>query len=140
MLLAVQDAVLAKLAGITVPHASGTGASAVGVYDRRPTNTPMPFIGIDGHQATDHPATGVDAEVLRHVVTLAVWSDYKGQRQILEILAAMHAALHNTRLTLDVGQALSCRVSAQVSVRDPDDTHYRGTMTVDVIAAYESED
>lgn len=131
--LAIQKAVIAKLAGITAPGAQG-GTSDVPVYDHQPENAPFPFIVVSGQGVA--PLDTLDSLYSQHTIYLSVWSLYRGQRQALAIMGVIFERLHDTALALEEGESLLCRVTSQLMNREPDDITYQGAMTITVIAAH----
>ena len=105
----------------------------VPVWDHQPENTSIPFVTLGGHARV--AIDTLDAELGRHAVYLAVWSQYRGQRQVLAIMSEIRERLHNVMLSLESGECLLCRVTSQLSNPEPDDITYQGAMTITVIAA-----
>ncbi len=134
LLTPIQNAILAALAGMTAPAKTG-GTVAVGCYSDRPRDAAMPFVAIDGTSMT--PDDVMDADILRTSTVVSVWSEYPGHAQVNAILGAMRDRLHNATLALASGQSISCRVTALLTQREQDNVSYHGTMTIEVIAAFE---
>lgn len=84
----VDDSALAALLGVG------------GVFDRRMTGRPMPYLVIAEIETRDF---GPDAE--EHVLTIEAWSDAEGRREAQAIAAAARARLHDAALPL-AGAAL----------------------------------
>lgn len=131
--LAIQKAIIGKLAGITAPGAQG-GMATVPIYDHQPENAAFPFVVISGQGVA--PDDAYDALYSQHTIYLSIWSLYRGQRQALAIMSAIFDRLHNADLTLEAGESLLCRVTSQLTNREPDDITYQGAMTITVIAAH----
>ncbi|MEL6375052.1 MAG: DUF3168 domain-containing protein [Pseudomonadota bacterium] len=130
---AVQKAVHGALAGITAPGREEGAPVACPTYDHQPENAPFPFIVLSGQNVV--PDDTLDADGSIHTLYLSIWSQYRGQRQVLAIMASIADRLHNARLLLDVGCALSCRVRNRLTSREPDDITYQGAMTIQIIAS-----
>lgn len=129
---AVHKAIFEVMAGITAPAVSGPDVG-VPVYDHQPENVAFPFIVLSSQTVTPDD-TLAEAQAF-YTAYLSVWSLYRGQRQVLAILSAMRARLHNASLALDDGESLLVRVTSQATSREPDDITYQGSMTVTVTAA-----
>lgn len=133
--LAVQKALVAALAGISVVGIDGGGSDDVGVYDHVPERAAMPYVVLDNHLVT--PDDTLDAPLDVHVVYLSVWSQYRGTRQVLEIMQAVYDRLHNAALELESGEAVSCRVQSRTTSRDADDATFQGAVTIAIIAGHD---
>lgn len=131
--LELQKAIVSALQGMTAPSKSGAGTIAVGVHDDMPQDAPLPCVSLSGQAVADDDT--LDGEQTRHTIYLTVWSDYRGQRQVLHIMGEIKARLHNAHLDLDDGEAISCRVPNRVSTPEPDGITYQGAVTVEIIAA-----
>lgn len=137
--LALQKALNAALAGMTAPSAA-TGASAVtvGLVDHPAENAPWPLVILESHEtSSEGDAYEADATETEHTVEIAVWTQYRGSRQAQTILGQMYDRLHGVKLVLEAGQCLSCRVTRQLTNREPDGRTYQGTMTLTIITADE---
>lgn len=75
------------------------GHVGAAVYDYVPPGTPYPYVVI-GH-LTEVPDDLHDREGSDVTATLHIWSDATGTKEVNDILAAMDAALHHRRLTVD---------------------------------------
>jgi hypothetical protein len=117
----VQKAVYARLQPVLAAL-----SPAVAIYDAAPTGAAYPFVEFARHILNQ--ADGFDYEVTEDQITLAVYSDYAGQKQVLDILAAIRTELHDARLVLDTGQAISCRYQRADTARDQDGVTYTGTI------------
>ena len=134
LLTPIQNALLAALAGMTAPGKTG-GTVNVACYSDRPRDAGMPFVAVDGTSFV--PDDVMDADIVRTSTVLSVWSEYPGHAQVNAILGAMRDRLHYVTLVLSTGQSISCRVTALLTQREQDNVSYHGTMTIEVIAAFE---
>lgn len=134
--LALQKAVALALAGMTAPSET-TSAATVGVslVDHPPQNAAWPLVVLDDHIIGPAAQDTYDTPVYTHTLQLAVWSRYRGSRQVWAILAEMNERLHNARLVLEIGDCLSCRVTTRQCTREPDGTTYQGILTLTAIIA-----
>jgi len=117
--VAIQKAVYQKLS---------SALGAVIVYDSVPQETVMPYVSIDRVEvmASDYLASRKD----ERFVYLSVWSRYRGQKEVLDVLSVMDGAMHNAALNLENGHAVSCRVVRQNTSRDSDGLTFQGSMTL----------
>ncbi|MCF4166475.1 DUF3168 domain-containing protein [Zavarzinia compransoris] len=98
--LAVQQAVYARLAADT------DLAALIGtrLHDRRPEGGLFPHVVLG--EAEVFPDDSATRTGQLHVLTLHVWSRYRGRAEVKQILAVLAAAFH--RLPLDLGADLRC--------------------------------
>jgi hypothetical protein len=73
---------------------------AAGIFDRRLTGKPMPYLMIAEIATSDF---GPDAE--EHILTIEAWSDAEGRKEVQTIAARTKGLLHDTSLAL-VGATL----------------------------------
>ncbi|MFP4538728.1 MAG: DUF3168 domain-containing protein, partial [Dichotomicrobium sp.] len=121
--LAVQKAVVDALdAALDTP-----------VFDHVPQDQAMPFVSVAAQDIGD--ADTLTSRAWRHVLTLSVWSEHRGQKEVLEILAEIDGALHDAKLSLESGTAILARIVDSRSRADQDGKTYIGTVTlrVDVV-------
>lgn len=84
------------------------GTLSVPVLDYVPQAQSMPYVVIGTHAPT--PDDALDEMQTQHLVSLTVYSSYPGQKEVLEQLDAIKAALHRHALALETGAAIACRV------------------------------
>lgn len=115
---AIKDALASALSGVAA------------VYDYVPQGAAYPYVTIDRMDAVtdDFLASRKD----ERFVYLNVWSQYRGQKEVLEILSEMESALHQQRLFLQAGRSIACDVIRQNTRREPDNLTFMGNMTVRV--------
>lgn len=107
-----------------------SAALSVPVYDD-PEGGACPYVTIDAVEAREQDFL-VD-RLTRHLAYLTVWSTYAGKREVLQIAAAIHAALHREVLTLDAGEFVAMRIVDQRVIRDIDELTYMGNLTVELL-------
>lgn len=103
---------------------------SVPVYDGVPHSAPLPFVTIDSHLS-------IDADLLVERQTelstfLSVWSEQRGQAEVLDIMAEIDALLHQQKLPLDTGSIASLRVDDKSTRRDQDGETFSGRVTLRV--------
>lgn len=119
---ALQRAIYQRLsAELTVP-----------VFDAVPDDTLYPYVTIDREVAQNtSPISGRKRK--QRLIYLSVWSDHQGQAEVRRILNEIDAALDERHLSVDEGRAVSVRVIASDTNREPDGRTYMGSATVRVI-------
>jgi len=105
-------------------------ALSVPVFDHVPQDQPAPFVALDSQDIADRDTLRDRARA--HVLTISVWSQHRGQKQVLELLAEIDAALHDAKLALDTGVAVMARITDARSVLDADGLTYMGAVTLRV--------
>ena len=119
--LAVQKALLAKL----------QSALSCPVYDSVPQGATYPYVTFASTDVAQEDA--INQRIERRVVSFSVWSDYKGQTEIMEIMSDMHDALHRADLNLDNGRVVGCYVTRKATNREPDGETYQGQFILEVL-------
>lgn len=122
--LAVQRGVLNAVTRAVAP----LGAK---MFDHVPHGQAMPFVALDEHQSLD--LGGSDIDGLAHTLFLSFWSDYRGRKQIEELLDAARVALHDQRLPLENGAHVLCRVTENGARVDADGVTYQGSLVAKII-------
>lgn len=104
------------------------------VHDGVPEDTPFPYVTIDSSIAdeADFLASRKDQRFLY----LSVWSQYRGQKEVHEIMSAIDALLHNQPLPLTTGHVVSMQVKRKQTSREPDGVTYQGAVTLRVITQH----
>ena len=105
-------------------------ALSCAVYDYVPTGASYPYVVIDSQLATDRQNLGSQRE--RIFVYLSVWSDYKGSKEVLDLMRTIRTTLQNTRPTLTSGTVVNMVVSRETTDRDVDGQTFMGRVTLDV--------
>lgn len=113
---------------------AGSPAPAFAVYDAVPAGAAYPYVVLSGHQAVpDDPLASRRDERWFY---LSVWSTYKGQKEVLEIMAEIDARLHQQRLPLETGRMVRAYVTRKLTLAEPDGATWQGQVTVRVITEH----
>lgn len=123
--LALRQALLAALTA---------GSPALTVYDAVPQDAAYPYVTLDFEQILDRSYVAKNRD--ERFLYLSVWSTYKGQKEVLEIMAEIHALLDGRRLTLAVGHVEHCQVVRRVTRREPDNETYQGQVTLRLLTQH----
>src|SRR5690625_2919989 len=112
----IQRAVFARLTDqLTVP-----------VFDDVPQGTPCPYvvIGEDDSESFDtDDSLGLDTDI-----TIHVWSEYSGRKEVKDIMAQIYAALNRYELVIDGMYTIDCICEYQDSFLDPDGVARHGVI------------
>ena len=119
---AVDGVLVAALAGFQAP---GTSAPGVPVYDHALAGAAYPYVRFGRKILT--PENELAAKGGRVQISLTVFSDFRGQEQVDEILACIEDALDDVRLTLDTGHAVRCDLERSDTTQDADGVTYMGS-------------
>ena len=104
---------------------------AVPLYDFVPQGTKYPYVTID--YQTDMNADFLSLRKTEKMLYLSVWSDYRGQKQVLDIMSRIDTALHHASLTLTSGRIAQMRVLSKRTNREPDGVTYMGQVKLQVL-------
>lgn len=122
----VQKAVDAVL----LPVLDGLSPS-VPLFDHVPDGHGYPFVQFS--RAVVTPDNLLSSKVSRVQISLTVYSNFRGQQQVLEILGAIENALDDVNLALDDGSSVRCDLERADTVRDQDGVTYTGTAIYSVL-------
>jgi len=78
--------------------AVGIGSESVSVFDEVPDGTAYPYIVI-GEETTANNGTK-DVDAVDYTLTIHVWSQYRGRREIKEIMQSVYDLLHDSAITV----------------------------------------
>lgn len=110
-----------------------TGASGqnVPVYDGiAPQGSRYPYVILDSQSMT--PDDPLASRRDMRFVYLSVWSTYRGQMEVHQILGQAYELLHEERLPMADGyRMVRIRVTRQQTSRDADEATYMGTLTLE---------
>jgi len=122
--VAFQSAIYAQLnANLSVP-----------VYDSVPQGAEFPYVTIDFQDSSN--ADFLSSRKDEKTMYFAVWSDYRGQKQVLEIMAELDSLLHDKKFTLSVGRIAQMRVLTKRTNREPDGVTYMGQLRLQVLLEF----
>ena len=115
----VQVALVAALKGANI--AGGR------VYDAVPKNPAMPYVDIGETQSISEDVQGRDG--VDEFRTVHIWSEYQGQKELLDIAGAIRSALHGKPLTV-TGRLALVWVQDLRTMLDPDGRTQHGVLTI----------
>jgi hypothetical protein len=104
------------------------------VYDRVPQGAAYPYVTLSGQMAT--PDDPLNSRRDERFVYLNVWSQYAGQKEVLDIMATIDAILHRARLSMDSGRMVRAYVTRKMTNREPDNETYQGAVTVRILTEH----
>ena len=97
----MQMVIVAALKNATITDDNGVDVSA-NVFDNVPKDHPYPYISMGNWTAIDAATKSKDGHQL--TITLHIWSQYSGRKEVKNMMAQVYEALHNkTGDDIDVG-------------------------------------
>ena len=110
---------------------TGTSGQNVPVYDGiAPQGSRYPYVILDGQAMTSDDPLASRRDM--RFVYLSVWSTYRGQMEVHQILGQAYELLHEERLPMADGyRMVRIRVTRQQTSRDADEATYMGTLTLE---------
>ena len=89
-----------------------------GVFDDVPSGTAYPYIVVGEETAID--VSSKDKDIFEHTLTVHVWSQYRGRRDIKVIMKQIHDILHDSSLTVSGGSMVNMRQEFQTTLLEGD--------------------
>lgn len=118
----LQKAIFAKLDGSIV----GLSAANISVFDDVPENTSYPYVVIGEETATNNGSKDLDG--LEYTLTVHVWSNYRGRREIKEIMQSVYENLHDTAITVTGASLVNVRQEFNTTLAENDGITRHGVM------------
>ena len=120
----LQKAVFSALNTGSITDASGSAIT--GVFDDVPTNTAYPYIRI-GEETLSVNASK-DKDIFEHTLTIHIWSQYRGNRDIKDIMKQVHDILHDSSLTVSGASMVNMRQEFHTTITEGDGITRHGVM------------
>lgn len=128
-LFAVQQAVTNALTGSSaVQVVLGNPAR---IYDHIPPSAVFPYVVFGPSHLTPYDTkteTGFE-----HILTLNIWSRYRGSQEVRDVFQALYDTLHRANLTVSGQVFLSCEFHSADLVTDSDGLTYQASARYGVI-------
>ena len=113
---ALQQAIFTALDNATINDVSGN--SITGVFDDVPENTAYPYVVIGEETATNIDTKDKDAH--EHTLTIHVWSQYRGRKEIKNIMSSVYTTLHNASITVSGASLVNIRHEFENTLTEAD--------------------
>lgn len=120
----LQKAVYSSLNGGSITDYNGDAIA--GVFDDVPEETAYPYIVIGEETAIDGSAK--DKDIFEHTLTIHIWSQYRGRRDIKEIMKQVHDLLHDSALSVSGASMVNMRQEFQTTLLEGDGITRHGVM------------
>lgn len=118
----LQKAIFTALDG----NVTGIDSASVSVYDDVPENTAYPYVILGEETSANSGTKSLDA--IEHTLTLHVWSQYRGRREIKEIMQSVYSLLHNTAITVTGASLVNIRQEFNNTLMENDGITRHGVM------------
>ena len=118
----LQKAVFTALSG----NVTGLSGVNVSIYDDVPENTSYPYVVIGEETASNNGTKTVDG--LEHTLTIHAWSQYRGRREIKEIMQSVYENLHNTDISVSGASLVNIRQEFNTPLAENDGITRHGVM------------
>jgi hypothetical protein len=118
----------------TAIHAALDAALSVNVHDHVPQGSAYPYVTIGSEQS--RTADFLNSRKERKDIYLSVYSTYRGEREVLDIMGEISAALHNKKLALSAGRIAGMQVMEKDTNPEPDGLTYMGRVRLSVLVEH----
>jgi dUTPase len=118
----------------TALYSALDAALSCSVYDSVPQGAAMPYVTLEFQDVEDADFLGEKRDF--RAIYLAVWSSYRGQKEVLELMQTIYNTLHEQSLTLSTGRIAQMRVVSRRTNREPDGVTYMGQVRVNILTEH----
>ena len=121
----LQQGIFSTLSSATLADVSGTSITSR-VFDDVPEGTAYPYLVIGEETATNIDTK--DKEAHEHTLTFHVWSQYRGRKEIKNIMSQIYTALHNSDITVSGATLVNIRHEFENTLLESDGITRHGVM------------
>jgi hypothetical protein len=107
---------------------------SVPVYDSVPQSATYPYVTIDYQDSSR--ANWLSDRKDQKIMYFAVWSDYRGQKEVLAIMSELDTLLNNQRFTLSTGRIAKMQVLSKRTNRESDGVTFMGQLRLQVLLEF----
>ncbi len=118
----LQKAIFTALNGTV----TGVSSANIPIYDDVPEGTVYPYVVIGEETSSNNGTKTLDG--VEHTLTLHVWSQYRGRREIKEIMQSVYEKLHNTAITVTGASLVNIRQEFSNTLAEQDGITRHGIM------------
>ena len=118
----LQKAIFTKLNG----NVDGLSGANISVYDDIPQDTVYPYVQIGEETSANDGTKTLDA--VEHTLTIHVWSQYRGRREIKTIMTSVYDLLHNTAISVSGASLVNVRQEFSTTLAENDGITRHGVM------------
>ena len=120
----LQKTVFSALSGGSILDYDGTAIT--GVFDDVPESTAYPYVVIGEESISDNSSKTKD--IFEHTLTIHIWSQYRGRRDIKVIMKQIHDLLHDSSLSVTGASLVNLRQEFQTTLVEGDGITRHGIM------------
>jgi len=118
----LQKSIFTALSGNT----TGMSGANVPVFDDVPEGTAYPYVVIGEETASNNGTKTLDG--IEHTLTIHAWSQYRGRREIKEIMQSVYEKLHNTDISISGASLVNIRQEFNTTLAETDGITRHGVM------------
>ena len=107
-------------------NVTGVSSAKIPIYDDVPEGTVYPYVVIGEETSSNNGTKTLDG--VEHTLTLHVWSQYRGRREIKEIMQSVYEKLHNTAITVTGASLVNIRQEFSNTLAEQDGITRHGIM------------
>ena len=107
-------------------NVTGVSSAKIPIYDDVPEGSVYPYVVIGEETATNNGTKTLDG--VEHTITLHAWSQYRGRREIKEIMQSVYEKLHNTAITVTGASLVNIRQEFSNTLEEQDGITRHGVM------------
>ena len=127
----LQKAIYSRLSGGSITDENDDAIT--GVFDDVPEGTAYPYVVIGEETATNIGLK--DKDMHEYTQTIHVWSQYRGLRDIKEIMEQIYTLLNDYSITVSGASAISLRHEFQTTLTEGDGLTRHGVMRFRVVVS-----
>jgi hypothetical protein len=101
-------------------------ALVTGVYDDVPEGTAYPYVVLGEDTGINFGSKTLDG--LEYTLTIHAWSQYRGRKEVKEIMEAIYDALHDASLSVTDATLVNIRQEFETTLMDADGLTRHGVM------------
>ena len=119
---ALQEALYARLNN----DSTLTNTNGASVYDEVPEGSGFPYVVLGETTAIDYGTKDINGS--ESTVMLHVWSQYRGAKEVKNIMDRVHDLLHDYSMSVSGANLINLRFEFSDLLRDPDGVTRHGVM------------
>lgn len=112
-------------------NVTGIDDASVSVYDDVPENTAYPYVILGEETTANNGSKTVDG--VEHTITIHVWSQYRGRREIKEIMESVYSLLHEADISVTGASLVHIRQEFSNTLMENDGITRHGVMRFRVV-------
>jgi hypothetical protein len=110
----LQKAIFTKLNG----NVDGLDGANIPVYDDVPQQSNYPYVQIGEETSANNGTKTLDG--IEHTLTMHIWSQYRGRREIKTIMKSVYDLLHNTAISVTGASLVNVRQEFSTTLAEND--------------------